>query len=94
MASLSDRLKSAQPNPANIGGCVTCKWWDTISDETKNLVNEWIDNKYSIRQLHQILTTPSDGDEPVLNISNTGFRFHMNHHDAKCRPDRAHGDDE
>lgn len=85
MASLSDRLKSAQPNRANVGGCVTCAWWETISDSAKQLINEWIDNQHSIRQLHEILVAPNDGDEPVLNISITGFRLHMNHHNEKCR---------
>lgn len=87
MASLSDRLKSAQPNPSNVGGCVTCQWWQTIGDETRALINEWLDAGHSIKQLYEILSAPSDGDEPPLPISNTGFRMHLNHHDEKCRPD-------
>lgn len=85
MASLPERIRSAQPNPANIGGCVTCKWWREISDETKTLINEWIDNLHSTRQLHQILTAPSDCGDPPLAISITGFRLHLNHHNEKCR---------
>ena len=86
MSTISERLKTAQRNPANKGGCVTCKWWQEISDETRQLINEWIDSNNSIKQLHDILATPSEDDtEPPLTISITGFRFHMNHHDEKCR---------
>lgn len=86
MPTISERLRSAQRNPANKGGCVSCKWWSEISDETRRLINEWIDNDYSIKQLYDILTAPNDGDEPPLPISLTGWRLHMNHHDDKCRP--------
>lgn len=87
MATIADRLKSAQRNPANKGGCVTCKWWQTITDETRTLINEWIDNDHSIKQLYDILSSPSDDEtEPSLEISMTGFRLHMNHHNQKCRP--------
>lgn len=85
MPTISERLRSAQRNPANRGGCVTCKWWAEISDETRNLVNEWIDNDYSQKQLYEILSAPNDGPEPRLPISLTGFRLHMNHHNEKCR---------
>lgn len=85
MPSLSDRLKSAQPNRQNRGGCVTCAWWSDIKPATRALINEWIDNEHSIKQLHEILTAPNDGSEPPLNISITGFRLHMNHHSEKCR---------
>lgn len=86
MPSLSDRLKTAQPNPANKGGCVTCRFWAELKPETQRLINEWIDNGHSVKQLYDILSTPSvDSDEPVLRISNTGFRLHMAHHDQKCR---------
>lgn len=86
MASLSDRLKSAQPNPSNKGGCVTCRWWQEISPDTRRLINEWIDNDYSLRQLYDILSASNtDGDDPPLPISNSGFRLHMNHHNEKCR---------
>ena len=88
MSTIATRLKSAQPNAraANTGGCVTCRWWQDIDDETRRLVNEWIDNRHSIKQLYDILSTPTDDDtEPTLTISVTGFRLHMNHHDVKCR---------
>ena len=85
MPSISDRLRSAQRNPANKGGCVSCKWWNEIGDETRRLINEWIDNDYSIKQLYDIITAPNDGSEPQLEISLTGWRLHMNHHNEKCR---------
>jgi uncharacterized protein YodC (DUF2158 family) len=87
LSTLSERLRTAQRNPSNRGGCVTCKWWDTISPETRALVNEWLDKDYSAKQLYEILSAPvSDEsvDQPVP-ISMTGFRLHLNHHDAKCR---------
>lgn len=88
MTSIANRLKSAQPTArvANNRGCVTCQWWREVNDETRRLVNEWLDNNYSTKQLHEILSTPSDDDtEPRLVISITGFRLHLNHHDEKCR---------
>jgi hypothetical protein len=93
MPSLKERISTAQHNAraANIGGCVTCKWWAQISDETRKVINEWIDSGHSQRQLWGILTEPSDGDDPVLEISITGFRLHMNHHDVKCRDDKPSG---
>lgn len=87
MASLSDRLKSAQRNPTNKGGCVTCKWWDTLSAETKDLINGWLDAEHSVAQLYEILSQPvTDGSaEQPVPISNTGFRLHLNHHNERCR---------
>jgi hypothetical protein len=87
VASLSDRLKSAQRNPTNKGGCVTCKWWATLNDETKKLINAWLDAEHSNAQLYEILTQPSDDThaEQPLRSSNTGFRLHLNHHNERCR---------
>ncbi len=88
MPSLHDRIESAQhtARAANKGGCVTCRWWAQISDDTRQLINEWLDANHSVRQLWDILTTPSDdSDDPVLDISITGFRLHLNHHDVKWR---------
>lgn len=83
--SLSDRLRSAQPNQSN-RGCVTCAWWDELKPETQDLFNQWLDNESSTAQLHDICTAPNDdGDEPQLRISLTGFRFHLNHHNERCR---------
>ena len=84
MASLSDRLKSAQPNKANRNLCVTCTWLEQVSQETRDLINQWFDADNSIAQLHEILTQPSD-DAPPLVISLTGFRFHVKHHNERWR---------
>lgn len=84
MASLSDRLKSAQPNKANRNLCVTCTWLDQVGDDILTLINQWFDADNSIAQLHEILTQPSD-DAPPLVISLTGFRFHVKHHDERWR---------
>ncbi len=87
MPSLHERIESAQhtARAANVGGCVTCRWWSQIGEDTRQLINEWLDSGHSRRQLWDILTTPSDSEDPVLDISITGFRLHLNHHDAKCR---------
>lgn len=92
MPSLHERIESAQhtARAANKGGCVTCRWWSNIGDDTKKLINEWLDSGHSRRQLWDILTAPSEGsDDPVLDISVTGFRLHLNHHDAKCRGEQS-----
>lgn len=84
MASLSERLKSAQPNRANRGQCVTCAYLANVSADTVALINQWLDADNSIAQLHDILSQPSD-DAPGLVISVTGFRFHLKHHDERWR---------
>lgn len=84
MASLSDRLKSAQPNKANRNLCVTCAWLKQVSPEIRDLINQWFDADNSVAQLHEILTQPSDDTTP-LTISLTGFRFHLKHHDERWR---------
>ena len=79
MPSLSDRLKSAQPNPANRNLCKTCSFLEHVSADTRDLITEWLEEDNSVAQLHEILTAPSD-DAPALEISLTGFRFHLKHH--------------
>ena len=79
MTSLSDRLRSAQPNKANRNLCVTCAWLETVTPQTRTLINDWLDNDHSVSQLHDIITTPSEDIEPLV-ISLTGFRFHLKHH--------------
>jgi len=37
------------------------------------------------------LEQSDDPDEPALDISITGFRLHLNHHDQKCRGDDRPG---
>jgi hypothetical protein len=85
ISTISERLKTAQRNTSNKGGCVTCQWWQEISEETRELINEWIDAKHSMKQLYSILSEPAEGGEPPLPVSNTGFRLHMDHHDLRCR---------
>jgi hypothetical protein len=91
LPSLHERIQSAQhtARAANVGGCVTCRWWSQISDETQQLINEWLDSGHSRRQLWDILTAPNECGDPVLEISITGFRLHLNHHDMKCRGDES-----
>lgn len=79
MASLTDKLQSAQPNKANRNRCVTCEWLQGTTAQVRNLIHDWLDNDHSVQQLVDILTSPSDDVEP-LKISITGFRFHLRHH--------------
>lgn len=79
MPSLSDRLKSVQPNKANRNACVTCQFLEHVAADTRDLITEWLEADNSVAQLHEILTAPSD-DTPSLQISMTGFRFHLKHH--------------
>ena len=79
MASLTDRLQSAQPNKSNHKTCRTCAWLETVTPEVIALIADWLEAGHSNAQLHEILTTPSDDIEP-LEISMTGFRLHLKHH--------------
>lgn len=83
--SLADRLATAQPKRSNYG-CQTCLWWPTISPESQKLINDWIDAGHSQAQLHAILTAPDqDSDDPPLDVSESGWRFHLKHHEQRCR---------
>lgn len=83
--SIASRLKSAQPNRSN-DGCQSCIWWGTISSESRKLIDEWIDNGYSQMQLHQILSAVDESSgEPPLEVSLSGWRFHLKHHAERCR---------
>lgn len=83
--SLAARIANAQPNRAN-DGCQSCIWWPTISAESQKLINEWIDNNYSQMQLWEILAATDDtGDDPPLQVSLSGWRFHLKHHSERCR---------
>lgn len=79
MASLTERLKSAQPNQANRKLCKTCLWLDTVPQQVRDLISDWLEQDHSAAQLHEILSSPSDDVHP-LNISITGFRGHVKHH--------------
>lgn len=81
--SLAKRLKSAQAKVAN-KGCQTCKWWDTQTDETKSLINAWLDAGNSSMQLHAILSSSSDPAE-LLNVCYSAWQNHVKHHDEMCR---------
>lgn len=88
MASISDRLRSVQPNRGDTS-CTTCTWWLEIRPATRKLINEWIDAGNSIAQLHDILSAPNDDDdEPRLTNSLSGFKFHLKHHAERCRGDQ------
>ena len=82
--SLAARLANAQPNRRN-GGCQSCQWWTQISSESQKLINEWIDAGHSQAQLHDILAAGDDGEDPPLPVSQSGWRFHLKHHDERCR---------
>lgn len=85
--SLAKRIKTAQVNNSNTG-CQTCRWWEQISTETQRLINAWLDDPNNSRlQLYEILALPGDDDpgEPLLPVSNSGWRMHLKHHDEKCR---------
>lgn len=85
--SLATRLKSAQAEAKVANkGCQTCKWWGHQTDETKDLINAWLDAGNSSMQLHAILTTISDDVDPaeLLNVSYTAWRNHVKHH-SDCR---------
>ena len=84
--SLSQRLKSAQPNRSN-KLCATCEWWKKIRPETRRLIQEWLDDPTRSRtQLHEIISSPGDDvDEPVLEVSVSAWRLHLKHHEERCR---------
>ena len=84
--SLAKRLKSAQAKVSN-QGCQTCRWWKTQNNETKSLINEWIDAGRSSMQLHDILSSTDDGVDPseLLNVSYSAWQNHLKHHDEMCR---------
>lgn len=85
--SLANRIKAAKKHTSN-RGCQTCKWWQTISPETRKLINQWLEDPDNSRlQLYEILSKAGDDDpgEPLLKVSNSGFRFHLQHHDERCR---------
>lgn len=79
--SLAKRLKSAKAKVSN-RGCQTCKWWGIQTEETKSLINAWLDAGNSSMQLHSILST--DPDE-FLGVSYSAWRNHVKHHDEMCR---------
>lgn len=85
--SLAHRLKSAQPNVSNREGCRSCKWFLGQPEETRRLINEWLDSGSSLMQLYKILSTPDDtvDRDDLLPVSFSGFRNHLTHHAERCR---------
>jgi hypothetical protein len=85
--SIETRLQTAQRGRSN-RSCQSCQWWqNSITDKTRQLVNEWIDADHSLLQLHDILTQDDDDDpdNKPLRVSITGWRMHLKHHDERCR---------
>lgn len=74
--SLAKRLSTVNAIRSNLG-CATCEWIETLSNEDRAALNEWIDSKMSISQLHEIAV--SDDDNP-LPVSDSAFRNHIRRH--------------
>lgn len=88
--SLSARIRSATP-AYNNRGCRSCEWFtESITDETRQLINEWIDGKHSLMQLFAIVTERDDEDSDIepLEVSYTAWRMHVKHHNERCRGDQ------
>lgn len=85
--SVADRLRAAAENPSRSNiGCVSCQWWTGVSDEIKQLINNWVDGGHSNRQLYLLIAAedPDDPDYVPLPVSESGWRSHLGHHD-RCR---------
>lgn len=72
--ALSDRLGDSSRRRQN-RGCVTCQWAQTISKQDRDSIQAWLNNGWSMAQLHQILAT--DPDNP-LTVGLTAFKNHIN----------------
>lgn len=71
--SLSERLNDAPKRRPN-RGCETCHWYADLPDQDKGAFDDWLANKWSLRQLHTICST--DPDHP-LTISLTALKNHV-----------------
>lgn len=76
--SLFDRLSTVEIRRKSNSGCQTCVWLETLPEVDRKAFNDWIDNGWSIRQLHGICST--DPDHP-LHISLTALKNHL--HDCR-----------
>lgn len=87
--SLYDRIRSAQPGYNN-RGCRSCEWFlESITAETRALIDDWIDGQHSLMQLFAIITeSDDDTDSPPLDVSYTAWRMHVKHHVERCRVDK------
>jgi hypothetical protein len=71
--SLSDRLRVAPRYPSNIGGCSTCQFIASLSEEDRAAVFEWVDvRKCSRAALYRICRL----EFPELNIGLSAFTNH------------------
>ena len=71
--SLSDRLSSAPKRRRNTG-CQTCLWYSELPSADQEAFDSWLENGWSLRQLHAICA--SDPDNP-LPISMTALKNHV-----------------
>lgn len=74
--SLAQRLSTVQASRAN-AGCATCNWLKTIPAEDQQAINNWIADKLSIAQLHEIC---ANDDQNPLPVSDSAFRNHIRRH--------------
>lgn len=70
--SLTDKIAAADPRRRNLG-CVTCKWFAKLPAQDQKSFIDWIDNGFSIRQLHSMCRD----NDPPLDISPTAFKNHV-----------------
>jgi hypothetical protein len=74
--SIAKRLAAVIAVRSNTG-CASCEWFDTLSDEDRKAINQWVADGMSIAQLHEILS--SDTDNP-LPVSDSALRNHLKRH--------------
>ncbi len=73
--SLALRLSAVIPSATN-NGCRTCRYLADLSPTDRRAFDDWITEGHSATQLWEVCC--ADG----LEISMTGFRHHMKHHQA------------
>lgn len=71
--SISDRLSGTPKKKAN-RGCLTCKWLETLSEDDRQAIDNWLNNGWSMRQLHTVLFTDPENPIPV---GLTAYRNHL-----------------
>ena len=73
---LRDLLATGRANKRN-KGCYTCKWLALLPKDDLDAFNTWIAANKSLSQLWQICIE----QDPPLDVSLSGLRWHMMHHD-------------
>lgn len=73
--SLADRLKTVTPQRSN-AGCETCRYLDTLPAEDRAEFDRWLHDGNSLAQLWEVCVAEG------LQISLTGFRNHIKHHQS------------